>query len=358
MEIALQGRLQTQLDSWQLFAPCPGVTVTVLDSALGSWSSGSGYANVDTMEPMVAGAQCYIYSITKTFTAIQVLQLVEAGTVALDDPITRYLSELAFPSTVTIRRLLNHTSGVPSYTDLPSYLPANLASPSIPWSFEEVQQLTCHSELDFVPGEGWHYSNTGYMLLHQLIEIVTQQRYADAIAQNIIQPLGLQNTYVATEVDTGRLVPGYCHYLNNLFAMEDVMLRYHPGWCLTGLIVSTTAEIAQLYQAFFSGQLVNTHSLIEMTTSVPAGSPPRPNQIPPPFWVKPSYGLGLMIDPEWPFGGWYGHGGDGPGFNTWAMYLPDFDGRQLALVVFCNATMSGHPFRLVKSLLRTLGAGV
>lgn len=354
MNATLQERLQKQLDRWQLFARCPGSTVTLLDSMLGSWNGASGYANVDTMEPMPIGAQCYIYSITKTFTAIRILQLVETGAVILTDPITRYLPELSLPPTITVRRLLNHTSGVPSYTNLPAYLPANLAAPSKPWSFDEVLQLTCQGELDFVPGEGWSYSNTGYMLLHRLIEIATKENYAAAIAHGIIQPLGLQQTYAATKVDTGQLVPGYCTYLNKQYVMEDVTPHYHPGWCLTGLIVSTTAEIAQLYQALFNGQLVNASSLKEMTTWVPSGDPPRPDQIPPPFFVKPSYGLGLMIDPGWGFGGLYGHGGDGPGFNTWAMYLPDFHGRPLTLVVFCNATMGGHPFRLTKNLLRTL----
>ena len=354
MHDSLQQTLQRQIDRWQLFAPCPGTTVTILDSVLGSWHGASGYADADTMKPMPIGARCYIYSITKTFTAIRILQLVEAGTVALDDAITHYLPELLFPPTVTIRRLLNHTSGVPSYTDLPSYLPANLASPSVPWSFDEVKQLTCQGKPDFAPGEGWHYSNTGYMLLHRLIEIVTQQSYARAIAQSIIQPLGLQQTYVATEVDTGHLVPGYCPYLNDTYVMEDVRFYYHPGWCLTGLIVSTTADIAHLYQALFKGQLVSADSLAEMTAWVPCDDPPRPPKTPPPFFAQPSYGLGLMIDPEWRFGGLYGHGGDGPGFNTWAMYLPDFSGKQLILVAFCNATMRQHPLQLVRNLLRTL----
>ena len=61
-----------------------------------------------------------------------------------------------------------------------------------------------------------------------------------------------------------------------------------------------------------------------------------------------------MIDPEWGFGGLYGHGGDGPGYNTWAMYLPDFHGRRLTLAVFCNTSLASHPFYLVKDLLRVL----
>jgi D-alanyl-D-alanine carboxypeptidase len=130
--------------------------------------------------------------------------------------------------------------------------------------------------------------------------------------------------------------------------MEDVMRKYHPAWCLTGLIVSTTEEIATLYAALFGNRLMTAAALKEMTAWISCGGGPHP------FFPKPGYGLGLMIDPEWRHGGFYGHGGDGPGFNTWAMHLPDFHGREVTLAVFCNATMAAHPYKLTKNILRAL----
>ncbi|MEL7086188.1 MAG: serine hydrolase domain-containing protein [Cyanobacteria bacterium P01_A01_bin.3] len=354
MNANLQCQLQKALDRWRLFAPFVGTTVTVMDSRLGSWSGASGYADVDLMAPMPVNAPCYIYSITKTFTAICCLQLAERGSFSLDETIAHYLPELSLPPTVTIRRLLNHTAGIPNYTQLEDYVPTTRASPSQPWTYEEVLGRTCLGELDFEPGEDWHYSNTGYMLLKRSIENVTAGSYAEAIAAGIIEPLGLTNTYVATDVDDGRLIPGYCPELLELDVMSNVSQVYHPDWCLTGLIVSTTEEIARLYEALFAGQLLSPASLAEMLEWTPcdrnAGNQRNPNG----FFSKPSYGLGLMVDPDWKFGGLYGHGGSGPGFNTWAMYVPDFHGGSLAIVIFCNNTMEGHPFRLCKVLMKLL----
>lgn len=76
---------------------------------------------------------------------------------------------------MTLRRLLNHTSGVPDYTSLKEYLPSVKENPSIPWTHDKVIELTCSGKLDFEPGEGFYYSNTGYMLLYEVIEAVTKK---------------------------------------------------------------------------------------------------------------------------------------------------------------------------------------
>ena len=284
----LHQRLQKALDRWQLFAPYLGTTVTVMDSRLGSWSGASGYADGDAMTPMPVNAPCYIYSITKTFTAICCLQLAEGGAFSLDDPLAQYLQDLSLSPTVTIRRLLNHTAGIPNYTELEDYVPATQASPSQPWTYEEVLSRTCQGELDFVPGEDWHYSNTGYMFLKRLVEDVTAGGFAEAIARGIINPLRLTNTYVATNVDNGRLIPGYCPELLEPDVMLNVSQTYHPDWCLTGLIVSTTGEIARLYEALFAGQLLSPKSLAEMVEWTPcdrnSGNQSHPNG----FFSRPS----------------------------------------------------------------------
>jgi D-alanyl-D-alanine carboxypeptidase len=344
---ALCEALQRALDRWQLFAPCPGANVTVVAPGLDAWNAASGYADADTKARMRVGGLFYVYSISKTFTAIRILQLAEQALVSLDDPVTRYFPTLAFPPAATLRALLNHTAGVPSYTDLPAYLPAVRARPSDPWPYEEVLARTCRGRLDFAPGTDWRYSNTGYMLLHRLIETLTAESFARAIERGIVRPLGLARTWAAEEVDRGRLVPGYCRDLNDAQAMENVIPRYHPGWCRTGLIVSTTEEIAQLYRALFDGRLLGAASLRAMTSWTSTGDTRL-------FFKRPGYGLGLMLDPDWGFGGLCGHGGDGPGYNTWSMHVADFHGGGLTLAVFCNASFGSHPFYLVKDLVRVL----
>lgn len=347
MDPRLTGALQRQLDHWQRFAPCLGCNVAVIDGRHGVWSGAAGWRDPgDSDVPMPAGARFYIYSITKTFVAAHLLQ----RGLALDNPITAYLPHLALPDGVTIRRLLNHTAGVPSYTDLADYGPAVRQNPGQPWSVDAVIERCCGGPLDFPPGEGWRYSNTGYMLLAQAIETVSGRSLADAIADGILTPLGLNRTCVAETVDRGQVTPGYTRQLSLDEAMIDVIPIYHPGWCFTGLMVSTVDEVAQFLTALMQGRLLEPPQVAAMVTAVETGVAAGP------FFPRPCYGLGLMIDPEWGSGGLFGHGGEGPGATTWAMYLPDFHGRPLTLVAFCNTTMGAPPLYLVKDLLRILAA--
>jgi D-alanyl-D-alanine carboxypeptidase len=149
-------------------------------------------------------------------------------------------------------------------------------------------------------------------------------------------------------VDHGLVTPGYTRQFSADESMIDVVPTYHPGWCFTGLMVSTTDEVVRFFEALMSGRLLDPPQLAAMIAPVATGGAAGP------FFRRPSYGLGLMIDPGWGHGGLFGHGGDGPGANTWAMHLTGFHGRPVTLVAFCNTTMGGHPVYLVKDLLRVL----
>ena len=344
MDLPLSETLDRQLARWQRFAPCLGSNVTLIDGRYGTWSGAAGWQTIDAATPMPVGARFYIYSITKTFVAAHLLQLG----LEQERPISTYLPRLALPDGVTVRRLLNHTAGVPSYTDLPDYVPATCRDPGRPWSTEEVIRRCCSGDLDFPPGEGWHYSNTGYLLLAEAVQAVTGRPLRASMADAILTPLGLNRTYVADAVDLGLITPGYTRQLSADEAMMDIVPIYHPGWCLTGLMVSTTGEVARFLATLMRGRFLDPVQLSAMTMPVSTGGGAGS------FFRSPSYGFGLMIDPDWGHGGLFGHGGDGPGANTWAMYLPNFHGRELTLVAFCNTTMGGHPFYLVKDLLRVL----
>ena len=341
---------QEALAAWLASASCPGVTATLLDGRGGAWSGAVGHADAEGRTAMAAHAPCYIYSITKSFTAVRVLQLVEEGAFALDDPITAILRDCPLSSGVTIRCLLNHTAGVPSYTSLPDYEAAVREHPAQPWSQEKVLARTCRGTLEFVPGSAWRYSNTGYLLLKMLIESASRKSYADNIREHIAVPLGLRHTRVACAVDDGSVSPGYWRGPEGL-RMENIVPRYHPAWCLTGLIISTTSEVAGFYSALFAGRLLSQPSLTEMQRAVWIGSDAGP------FFRRPSYGLGLMIDPDWDHGGLFGHGGGGPGFNTWAMHLPGLGEGGLTMAIFCNASMDEHPFGLIRGLLAAAQRG-
>ncbi|WP_248277714.1 serine hydrolase domain-containing protein [Brasilonema sp. UFV-L1] len=350
MDSNLENILQAQLNQSLHFTGCMGVNVAINDEKHGTFLGSSGFSDLDAKEPLGVNRSFYIYSITKTFVSVCLLRLAQDKLLNLDDPLTKWLPQMPFEDTITLRRLLNHTSGVPSYTNLEDYLPAVCENPSVPWTHEKVAELTCTGKLDFEPPEGWSYSNTGYMLLYEVIEAVSGKKFAQALEDNVFSVLNLQNTYVAHHVDTKSvLTPGYCRYLNSERIMENVIPRYHPDWCATGLIASTSEEVVKFFDGLFSGKLLASTQLEQMLTLVPTGTRE-------PWYKKPCYGLGIMADPESRYGEKYGHGGDGPGYNLWAMHLPNFHGRKLTLAVFCNTSVIGHPYGMVNDLLRVLEA--
>ena len=348
MNNSIEYALQTQLNQSLRFTSSLGVNVAIHDEKHGFWSESAGFTDINPTENIDINQSFYIYSITKTFVSVCLLRLAEKGLLTLEDTVNKWLPKISFTDSVTLRRLLNHTSGVPDYTSLKEYLPAVRENPSLPWHHEKVIELTCSGKLDFEPGEGFYYSNTGYMLLYEVIEAVSKKSFAEVLKEEIFDKLDLKNTYVAHEVDTNNiLTPGYCRFLNSEIKIENVIPRYHPDWCATGLIVSNVEEVVKFFDAVFSGKLLANQYLKEMQTLVDIGVRQR-------WYRKACYGLGIMADPESKYGIKYGHGGDGPGYNTWATHLPDFCGRKLSMAVFCNTSMIEHPYGMISDLLRVL----
>jgi D-alanyl-D-alanine carboxypeptidase len=110
------------------------------------------------------------YSITKTLIAVLILQLTEEGLIAIDDPLVAWFPDIPQSREISLRQLLNHTAGVPDYGQLSQYHEAIRTSPSTPWNFERLAAETFNKGLWFTPGNGWAYSNPGYMLLRNIAE--------------------------------------------------------------------------------------------------------------------------------------------------------------------------------------------
>jgi len=330
IDIRTEGVLQGALD--RLIGECGGLgaTAAVCCEGLGSWTGASGSLDLQRQTAMPAGARFPVYDITKTVIAVCVLRLAELRALDIDDPISRWVADLGFGDDVSLRRLLNHTAGVPDYGDLPEQIAALEASPGKAWTYAQFIEHTCHRGLDFSPGEGWHYSNTGYALLARVVELANATSFAEAVQQHVAGPLG----HTATEVVEGcasfeRLVPGFSRDFHSEGELQDVRPIYDPGWVAHGLISSTAAEIGGFYQALFTGKLVRRASLDAMTQLVGvAGERPRA--------VSPGYGLGLMGDPDGTFGPEFGHGAAGPGYSLYVGCQRDFNGRRVSAAVFCN----------------------
>src|SRR5690606_6455275 len=142
-----------------------------------------------------------IYSVTKTFTAALFLLLQEGGELALDDPLARWSPRALRAERITLRQLLIHTAGVPDYGGLAAYHQAVRETPTQAWTFERYVAETVEKGPLFEPGEGWAYSNPGYMLLRRVAEEATGTPYPRLLAERIAEPLDLHATKVAETID-------------------------------------------------------------------------------------------------------------------------------------------------------------
>ncbi len=240
--------------------------------------------------------------------------------------------------------MLDHTSGLPNYTELEDYMPSVVATPSQPWGEDRILDLIKSGKRDFEPNHGWHYSNTGYFLLKRIIETRCECSFSQAIKKLIILPLGLENTYVAEGVVSDRLTPGYSRELNPDGRMENITRKYHPGWCFTGLTAASAADTVTFYQALLMGELLPDSLVGKMCEPIATGSKD-------PRFVNPCYGLGVMIDTDSKYGTLIGHAGEGPGYVPWVMHLTNFHGRAMTIAVFGNVGPAGIPMLLVHDLL-------
>jgi len=322
----------------------PGAAFAVLVDGQPVIASAAGFAHLGQPAPLHPAARFPIYSITKTLIAAVILQLVEHDRLRLDAPVQAYLPALALPAPVTLRQLLNHSGGVPDYGGLPAYYDAVRAHPEQPWSAQAFLAATLPAGLAYPPGQGWGYSNIGYLLLRQVTETVTGVSLREVLRERIVAPLGLQHTDTAeTLEDMQSLTPGFSQFFSPS-EMQDVRSRYHPGWVSHGVVLSTAPELAQMLDAILGGGLLSAASRAAMLEAVDV-------PVQHPFFHRPAYGLGMMVDKEAEPGLIAGHGGGGPGYSAGALSLVDARGRRITSAVLANSDRDDLALRLAFDLL-------
>ena len=278
---------------------------------------GYGLADLENDVPATAETVYRIGSITKQFTSSAVMQLVEQGKVGLDDDITKYFP--GYPThgqRILVRHLLNHTSGIPSYTDIPKRW-GRVATLDLP--HDSLLALVSSDSLMFAPGSAFYYNNTGYYMLGMLIEKVTGQTYADYLAQHLFSPLGMKSTrYCATGPVIKHRAQGYGNDRGTLVNAQYLSMD-NPF--AAGALCSTVGDMVRWESALFGGKVVGASSLAQMTTPAKLTSNrPMP------------YGFGLVPDTV---AGHHviGHGGGINGFISHEEYYPD---DTLTVVVLAN----------------------
>ena len=284
----------------------------------GQQTAGAGVADTATGQPARAGDRFRIASTTKSFVATVVLQLVGEGRLSLNDTVEHWLPGVVSGngndgSKITIRELLQHTSGIPNYTaDLPELQSVAdfQAGRYTAWTAPQLVALAMRHAPDFAPGTQWEYSNTNYILAGMIINKVTGHSWQQEVARRIIRPLGLRDTLapVHDPYIQGPHLNGYSDF-GGSGPTTDVTDLDPSAADAAGAVISTTADLSRFYSALLGGRLLRPAQLAEMETTVRAAALDA-------VWPGVSYGLGLMRIPLTCGGAYYSHAGDLPGYTT------------------------------------------
>ena len=279
----------------------------------------SGVADLDSRQPVNGNGFFRIGSNTKTFLSVVVLQLVAEHRLSLDDTVGHWLPGVVHGNgndggTITVRELLQHTSGLHDYTD---DLQAQITSPEAyrqlefrQFSRADLLDIALAHRPDNAPGAAWNYSNTNYILLGMVIEKVTHDSWENQVTRRIIVPLGLRHTY-APGTSTRLPAPHATGYLIFDKNTRIDTTAENMSWAdSAGALISTAADLTRFWSAIGHGALLGPAQTREMRQTVPATGGDSAS-------VPGSrYGLGIFFIPLSCGGGYWSHEGDVPGYNT------------------------------------------
>ena len=309
----------------------PGALVYVDDPGQGSWATGLGMGNLATRAPMQVNNYMRIASITKTMTATVILQLVDQGKLRLDDPVSKYQPEVPNGAHITIRELLNMTSGLFDYVEDEGFQQAVLAKV---WQPSELLAIAFKHPSYFAPGKGWHYDNTNYILLGLIMQQLTHLPAEQAWQRYLFGPLGMHQTSLPPPTSSAIPDPhaqGYLYRADGTGTGPTLNATdWNPSWgWTTGGVISTVHDMQIWAKALATGQLLSAATQQQRLSWVTLGT-----------WLgKPfRYGLGVAD-----FGGFLGHNGRIYGFTSWMGYQPQTGATIIVLTNQAGAADGSHP---------------
>ena len=324
----LDAQLREVLDEQRTTLDIPAISAAITFPDGSTWATAVGMAEVSPARPATTSTPFVVGSVSKTFVAAAILQLVDEGALALDDPLSNWLPDYPQATEITLAMLLGHTSGVFNLYESPEYMQQVVDRPHRIWTPQMVlSQLSGTPYCD--PGACYHYSNTGFILLGLVIEAATGKPLGTVWRERFFTPLGMTNTYFQGDgpppADSAR---GYRKTKTGNVAIDDGS-AYRPTasegtviWAAGGIVASAT-DIARWGRALYGGDVLSADSLARMTT----------------FTFHPEkqggyYGMGTR---ERTFGAFSmeGHTGTLRAFNAAMWYLPDLD---LTVAIMTNRT--------------------
>lgn len=320
-------------------AGVPGVVAEVRDSH-GVWKGTSGVADLTTGQPRGYGDRFRSGSVTKSLVATVMLQLQAEGRADIDATVDHYLPGLVRGNghdgtRITVRQLMNHTSGVFNFTEDATFAKKVLGIEFLnsrydDWTPQQVIALALQNPPQFEPGTAWKYSNTNYLLLGLIIEKLTGRPYAEEIERRVTRPLGMSATYFpGTDPHVPAPTRHYSTFTEDPGKTYDVT-ELNPSWAwAAGEMVTNSSDLNRFYAALLGGRLLRPAQLQQMTSTVSTeGNLPRQR-----------YGLGL-IEYETTCGvKVWGHSGGIHGSSTQAFGTKD--GRHMITLNFNGDWVGG-----------------
>jgi D-alanyl-D-alanine carboxypeptidase len=314
---ALAQRLDAAVNQAMTAAGVPGAIVGIWGPD-GSFVRAFGVADKSTRAPMKTDFYSRIGSVTKTFTVTAVLQLADQGKLGLDDPIAQFIPEVPLGQRMTLRQLARMQSGLFNYSNSPEFQKALFADPRRTFTPRELLNYALVQPNQFPPGEGFEYSNTNTILLGLVVQKVSGQPLHSYIEDHILAPLGMSHTsFPTTNAFPDPHAQGYT--VQTADGKETVATDWNPTWgWAAGAMISTLDDMRIWAGALATGKLLTPQMQAQRLQTV--GSPGMPPQ--------DGYGLGIFN-----LGGWIGHNGSLPGYQSVVVYLPE---KQTSLVILTN----------------------
>ena len=332
----LRVRAQEYLDGWRAAGSFPGAAVGVAFKNGGEFALTTGVSDRAAGTPVKADDLFMAGSTGKTFFAAVAVQLIEAGTLELDAPISKYLgkrpwfSRLPNAKDITVRHLMTHTSGLVRYEMNPKFTADLRAQPDKAWSPEEEIAYLLDAQPPFAAGQGWDYSDTNYIVLGMILEDLTGTKLYDEVRKRFPDPLGLKRVVPTTSRRIPGLIPGYAGPRDPLGLPDEILVKgefvINPQFEWTGGGFATSPlDLARWGRELYAGRALSERARkLMLDAAVPARLGP-----------ETKYGLGVIVR-QTPVGTAWGHSGFFPGYLTEMLYVPDL-GVSLAVQVNSSA---------------------
>ena len=333
---ALETALQLKLDDWHKAGSFPGASVGVVLANGESFGLAVGFSDRQTKTPMKPNDRMLAGSVGKTFAAATALQLIKEGKIGLDDKIEKHLgrepwfARLPNAKAITVRHLMNHSSGLVRYEFKEQFTKDLTANPEKVWKPAELVAYLLDEKPPFEAGQGWDYSDTNYIVLGMIIEKVTGRKFYDEANRRLLKPLKLADTIPQDGPRLKGVVQGYAGP-NNPFGGTDEMIvngkfAINPQFEWTGGgYVSTAQDLARWAKMMYEGKAFSGDLLPQVLDGVSA----------PMLGRETKYGLGVIIR-KTAAGTSYGHSGFFPGYMTDMMYFPE---HKVAVAVQVNTSV-------------------